>query len=324
MLSKNDNNYNSLKFILELLRLLAEKPRRRQELVVALGDFLEGHGQSTGDLEQKIVRVIRKLRDCGFQIRSGPHRPYELVASAFPVLLSAEQRQALALGAYLLETLGFSREAHHVLQVGRLRPEDFPPALKTDFSPPVDYSEAHYQTIRQQLEERIHQRRRFAIAYRPLQGDERLWDCDCSELRLHNGVLYLFTWVPTPPIFLPRRLPSPSVEENFTLRVDRIVYVGPASGTPWQRRHFPTLTVRYRLKGELARYQPRRAYEQVVVQDPDGQFVEIKASVDCLFWFRQRLLQYGANAQVLEPAWLAQDLRQELQRAYQSYGNLSH
>lgn len=319
MLSKNDNT-NFLAFYLELLRLLTEKPRWRRELVVALEGWLEQRGQPVGDLEQKVVRAIRRLRDCGFEIRSGPHRPYELVASAFPVLLSVEQRRALALGTHLLEALGFNREAHHLLQVGRLQETDFPRALKAEFHPPVDYSEPHYQAFLADLQERMRQRRRFVVRYRASSGQESQWDCDYSELRWHNGVLYLFAWVPNPPIPLVRRLPSPSVEENFTLRVDRIVQVGPASKVPWRRQCFPTLTVRYRLYGELATYQPRRPYEQVVATAADGTFVDLEATVDSLFWLRQRLLQYGAQAQVLEPDWFAQELSQELQRAYQRYG----
>lgn len=102
MLSKNDNNYNQVGFALEILRLLAEKPHSRDELGRQLTEFLAKHGKSAGDIDQKIVRTIKKLRECGFEIDSAPNRPYKLSASSFPVILSAEQRQSLALAAYLL------------------------------------------------------------------------------------------------------------------------------------------------------------------------------------------------------------------------------
>ncbi|WP_414526646.1 hypothetical protein [Nodularia chucula] len=95
MSSKNDVNAHQFGFALEILKLLAEKPRKKAELENLLCD----RGFASGDLSQKITRVIGKLRDCGFNIKGVPNRPYELLESVFPVILSAEQRQALAMAA---------------------------------------------------------------------------------------------------------------------------------------------------------------------------------------------------------------------------------
>jgi hypothetical protein len=76
-----------------------------------MADFLDKHGQSSDDIDQKVSRTIRKLRDCGFNINSAPNRSYELVESSFPVLLSPKQRESLALAAYVLSrAISFSRE----------------------------------------------------------------------------------------------------------------------------------------------------------------------------------------------------------------------
>ncbi|MHC5825831.1 MAG: WYL domain-containing protein, partial [Nostoc sp.] len=109
MVSKNDINSNQLGLALEILKLIAQKPRKKAELSIALGD----RGFESGDLSQKITRTISKLRDCGFEIKGAPNRPYELVESVFPVILSGEQRQALVMAAELLADMGFSAQASH-------------------------------------------------------------------------------------------------------------------------------------------------------------------------------------------------------------------
>ncbi|MEB3174179.1 MAG: WYL domain-containing protein [Cyanobacteriota bacterium] len=35
-------------------------------------------------------------------------------------------------------------------------------------------------------------------------------------------------------------------------------------------------------------------------------YVELASQDDCLFWFRQRILQYGAQAQVISPDWVVE------------------
>ncbi len=316
-LSKNDNNYNQLAFALEILKLLAEKPCKREELATLLSDFLEQHEKSAEDILQKLTRTIRRLRDCGFEIRSAPNRPYELVESSFPVILTREQRQALALAAYFLSDMGFSAQASQITRIGKLTEADLPTDVKVNFSPPVDYSEDRVEETVRTLQQRFRQQCRYTIRYRSNRGNEQNWDCDRSELRLHNGVLYLFAFIPD---FSPRLIEKrPNVEQNFAFRVDRILAVRAASTTPWSLFHFPTLEVHYRMSGALGSYQPRRANEQELLRDGNGNWVEIAAQEDYLFWFRQRMLQYGSNVQILEPEWLAQQIAQELERARAVY-----
>ena len=73
------------------------------------------------------------------------------------------------------------------------------------------------------------------------------------------------------------------------------------------------------MSGELRNYQPRRGNEEVFYRDSQGKFVDILAEEDCPFWFRQRILQYGSNVQVLEPEWLAKEIQEEHQKAFQQY-----
>jgi len=71
-------HYNQIAFALEILKLLAEKPRRRDELTDLLSVFMEEHSKSCDDIPQKLTRTIRKLRECGIEIKSALHRPYLL------------------------------------------------------------------------------------------------------------------------------------------------------------------------------------------------------------------------------------------------------
>lgn len=318
--SKIDNNYNQIAFALEILRLLSEKSLRRQDLGLLLSNFLEERGKLAEDIHQKISRTIGKLRECGIEIRSAPNRPYELVSSSLPVILSEEQRQALALAAHFLADMGFSAQAGHLSQIERLHEFNLPAGVNVNFSPPIDYSEARVKEVVQILQERFRQRRRYTIRYRSSRGNEQNWDLDRSELRLHNGVLYLFAYAPE---FSPRYvLECPSVEQNQAFRVDRILRVHAASDIPWGILRFPTLEICYRMSGPLGNYQPRRANEREQFRDREANVVEIVTQEDSLFWFRQRILQYGENVQVVQPIWLATQIAAELKRAHQNYGNL--
>lgn len=313
MLSKNDINSNQFGFPLEVLKLLAEKPLRKTELE----NLLRDKGISCEDLPQKITRVIRKLKDCGFEIHSAPNRPYELVESVFPVILSEEQRQALAMAAHLLADMGFSAQASQIYRIGNISSSPQSHSLTVDFHPPVDYSEEKVDDTVRQLQKRLQQKRRFVIWYRNSKGEERSWDLDKSELRLHNGVLYLFALVPDWRTYNIQT--RPNVEQNFVFRVDRIIRIGAASHTPWTYSQFPTLNILYRLTGALGSYKTRRSHESEQPRENDTNFLDILTQEDCLFWFRQRMLQYGASARVMNPPWLAEQIAQTLKEAYTNY-----
>lgn len=318
MPSKTSNDYNQIAFALEILRLLAEKPRRREELADLLSVFLEQHGKSpdNADVKQKLTRTIRKLRDCGIEIESGTHSPYKLVESNFPVLISSEQREALALAAYFLADMGFSAQASQIQRINNLTESDIPSFVKVDFSPPVDYSDRNSNTIVRQLQERFVQQCRYTIRYQSKQGEGRIWDIDRSELRLHDGLLYLFAFIPD---WRSWRFDHwHNIDQNHLFRLDKIASVGAASGTRWVSCDFPTLKVRYRTSGQLAHYQPRRKDEVVISSDPEGKFREIETTIDYWFWFRQRILKYGANAQILSPQSLADEIKKEYKKIWEN------
>ncbi|MBJ7900416.1 MAG: WYL domain-containing protein [Cyanobacteria bacterium RI_101] len=298
------STFNQLGFALEILKALAERNWRRKELAEHLELFLEQKGQSAEDVPQKLTRAIARLRDCGFVIDSAPNRPYELRESQFPVLLTAEQRQALALAAQLLEDLGFNHHAGQLSLIAPLRESDRPADLHTDFSPPADYSSPALRARMAEIQERLKQQRRFTLHYHSAQGNEKEWELDRAELRLHQGSLYLFAYVPDAPS--PEFLKTPNIEQNRLFRLDRILSVGAVSRTRWTFSSFPELTIRYRLTGALAHYQPRRRREKVIQRNLAENYVELASPEDYLFWFRQRMLQYGALAQVISPAWVVQ------------------
>lgn len=313
MSSKNDVNSNQFRFALEILKLIAEKPRKKAELE----NLLSERGFYCGDLSQKITRVISKLRDCGFEIQGVPNRPYQLVESIFPVILSAEQRQALAMAADLLADLGFSAPASQIYRIGNFSKKPQSHSLTVDFHPPADYSEDALSDIVRQLQQRFQEKRRFVIWYHNNKGKETIWDLDKSELRLHNGTLYLFALAPD---FRSYHIQTrPNIEQNCTFRVDRITRIGAASQTPWTYSKFPTLDIIYRLTGALATYQPRRPHETIISPQGTIDYVDILTQDDCIFWFHQRMLQYGSSARVLDPPWVAKQLRDVLKKAHDNY-----
>ena len=69
----------------------------------------------------------------------------------------------------------------------------------------------------------------------------------------------------------------------------------------------------------MSNYKPHRDRERTSDIDPNGKWVEIETEEDCLFWFRQRVMQYGSNAEILNPAWFADDISREFQKAHQIY-----
>ncbi|KOP24635.1 transcriptional regulator [Hapalosiphon sp. MRB220] len=319
MPAKTDGNYYQIAFALEILKLLAEKPRRRKDLEDLLSTFLEQHGKSAdnADIKQKISRTIRKLRDCGIKIKSGTRSPYQLVESNFPVLLSTQQREALAVAAYFLADMGFSAQASQIQRIGNLTESDIPSFVKVDFSPPVDYSDRDLDLIVRQLQERFVQQYRYTIRYQSKPGAEgRIWDIDRSELRLHDGLLYLFAFIPD---WRSWRFDYwHNIDQNHIFRLDKITSVGAASETRWISCDFPTLKVRYRMSGQLANYQPRRKDELVIYSDPQGKFRDIEATIDYWFWFRQRILKYGANVQILSPQKLADEIKNEYKKMWEN------
>ncbi len=71
------------------------------------------------------------------------------------------------------------------------------------------------------------------------------------------------------------------------------------------------MKVNYRTTGQLSNYKPRRKDEVVIYSDPEGKFRDIEATIDYWFWFRQRILKYGANVQILNPQLLADEIKKE-------------
>jgi len=287
----------------------------RSELADSLAPFLEQHSKLDGDVAQRIARTIRILRDCGFEIESAPNRPYKLVESTFPVLLSGEQRQALAKAVHLLSQMNFSTEAGYLSRMTNIDRE-LESQVQADFHPPVDYGDPKLAETVAKLEERIEQQCRYTIRYRSSAGLEWQWDCDISELRFHEGTLYLFAHVPA---FRAKHiLDKPSPEQNQLFRIDRILSVGASAPTAWTRLRFPTVTIRYRLTGALKNYQPRRG-ETVIQRDRDAGFVEMESEVDYLFWLKQRILKYGRSVCVSSPDWFAASIENELQQTLSYY-----
>ncbi len=142
-MSDKNRDYNQIAFALDILKLLSQGSIARRELCDRLSVILQQNGQSPGDIKQKLSRAIAKLRSCGFEIDSAPNRPYTLIESSFPVILSQQQQQALAIAAYFLADMGFSETASQIVRIGDLDLTniELPSHVAVNFSPPVDYSQ---------------------------------------------------------------------------------------------------------------------------------------------------------------------------------------
>jgi hypothetical protein len=112
------------------------------------------------------------------------------------MLLSTEQREALAIAGYFLSNMGFSAQASQIQRIGNLTESDIPAYIKVDLNPPVDYSDRNLDTIAFQLKACFQQQCRYTISYESKPGQGCIWDVDRSELRLHDATLYLFAFVP--------------------------------------------------------------------------------------------------------------------------------
>ncbi|MEL7070579.1 MAG: WYL domain-containing protein [Cyanobacteria bacterium J06581_3] len=312
------SKFSQVQLAIAILQKLSQRPYVPNELCEELHEVLETHEQSTADVRRKVSRMVSKLRDCGFEISSAPNRPYQLKASSFPVILTMDQRKSLTLAIHLLDSMGFSAQASHLIELIGFERGTQPQQLQATFSPPVDYSEAALANTVETLQDRFQKRRRFIIRYKSSRGKENTYDLDRSELRLHNGVLYLFSYVPDFSFRHDR------VEKNQIFRVDRILRVGPASDIPWELK-FPTLDLTYRMSGPLGSYQPRRDCEKVINRDSSTppEWVDIKTTEESLFWFRQRLFQYRSNVRLLSPSWVVKQVAREMLKAAQNYSDIT-
>lgn len=310
--------FNQLTFAIAILEKLAEKPYTPKVLGLELAEFLTEHGESTDDILRRISRAIKKLRDSGFEIRSAPNRPYELIKSNFPLILTPAQRDALVLAARALADMGFSSEASELLPLSGFDDRSIPDQPRFSFSPPVDYSEERLATQVETLLTRFQQQHQYTIRYRSSNGQLSTWNLDRSELRLHNGVLYLLAHVPS------LSVKHHDVERNRLFRVDRIQHINAPSGVAWSRLWIPSLSLVYKMSGPLGTYQPRRANETVLDRDSanPSKWVKIQTKETYLFWFRQRLLQYGKNVKLLSPEWFVRQIASELKVMAQQYETL--
>jgi hypothetical protein len=84
---------------------------------------------------------------------------------------------------------------------------------------------ANLDTIVSQLQERFQQQCRYTIRYQSKPGQARIWDIDRSELRLHDGTLYLFAFVPDWRSY--RFDYWPNIDQNLIFRLDKIFDVSP-------------------------------------------------------------------------------------------------
>jgi hypothetical protein len=203
------------------------------------------------------------------------------------MLLSTEQREALAIAGYFLSNMGFSAQASQIQRIGNLTESDIPAYIKVDLNPAVDYSDRNLDTIAFQLKACFQQQCRYTISYESKPGQGCIWDVDRSELRLHDATLYLFAFVPdwrsSRFDYWPNFDYWSNIDYNQIFRLDNIVNVGAASTTHCLSSDFPTLKICYRTSGQLSNYYPRRKDEEIIDRDPERKYCDIEVTID--YWF---------------------------------------
>ncbi|MHC5831361.1 MAG: WCX domain-containing protein, partial [Nostoc sp.] len=60
-------------------------------------------------------------------------------------------------------------------------------------------------------------------------------------------------------------------------------------------------------------------HETIISPEGTTDYVDILTQDDCIFWFHQRMLQYGSSAKVLDPPWVAKQVRDVLKKAHDNY-----
>ena len=109
--------------------------------------------------------------------------------------------------------------------------------------------------------------------------------------------------------------------EFYDFRLDRISEIRLLESQPAHLFHTRALTpFRYRLDAMIATGGMSQRFEEqeIIAREPDGSLI-INAKGRSDFFIIRMLLKYGAGAELLEPAWLRQQMRLEIEQLAKRY-----
>lgn len=300
-----------------LLDALRAGPLKRPDLLSRLcGNVYP----ATASARRMIDRDIERLKDLGIVIeRDSTTRPpvYRLHGGT-PVFCDEELRTLALLRDSFDERHPQSARVHTLLErlTQHLNEEERHSytrrqALRMPVHPAIDYTP--YAGLLARLEEAISRQQTLAFHYKPVDKARATLhrEVEPYEIEYYERHFYLVAY-------------SYNTRRVHDFRVDRIEYdevfgVVPGGSWSWPQRRM--ITFRYRLAAVLAQGEISQRFEnqRVVERLPNGDVI-IEAEGRSDFFIRRMLLKYASNAELLEPEWLRELIRQEVAGLVQVYG----
>lgn len=263
---------------------------------------------------KKLRRDIGALSYLGFVIeRYDSDSQYELISEPVQLDISEEEAELFA----TLRTVFPAGHPYHPVMEGFMErfgsflpPEmaallDVPLPLQMALTPAIDY-EGHRATLRR-IQQALHRKVRIGFEYEGQDGIEEYRVVDPADLYSKNGHYYFRAYVP-------------DIERTLTFRIDRIQLASlrlfAARANP---RPQPMIEFSYRLGAKIAQRGVSKRFErQEVEPQADGSAI-VHAEHLSAFRIIQELLRYGEVVELLEPAWLRQEMVETVRKMANLY-----
>lgn len=259
-----------------------------------------------------VTRDIKTLRDAGFDIADARGRSYELGIASVPLWITPDEAASLIAAQGLAERAAMP-EAHTLAALiarvpQKVRAACGPQAIAAFGDIVVDYkaSESHIRVLRSAIA-----RRRMVKLYYQAPGLEAEWrTVDAARLVWVEGTLVFQG------ITFPLRSAQPW-QDVRDFRVDRIRTIDVLEQV-WQATTVPTFKFTFRLPAKRA-YLKSDFPRDAVMDDEGGDFC-VTLEEASLLRARRFVLRYGAEAEVLSPPELIEEMKaitRDLAKIYQ-------
>jgi predicted DNA-binding transcriptional regulator YafY len=299
-----------------LLAALRDGPLNRPDLLKRLGDAYP----RTASARPMVDRDVKRMAELGIVIEISRTRPpiYTL-RGGVPTFDAADLRalaiirdtfgdrhpqaaQVRALLERLTSQLGDAdRRAYQRRQ-----------ALRAPVQPAIDYTP--YSALIAGLEDAIGKRQMVSFAYHPGGGARATLHrkVEPHEIEFYERHFYLVAYTHNSHQMLDFRVDR--IQSESLQRLERL--------PPGMEHARSSVTFRYWLAAVLARGELSQRFEnqRVVERLPSGDVI-VEAEGRSDFFIVQTLLRYRANAELLEPAWLREQMIAEVRKLDARYRN---
>lgn len=297
----------------ELLAALRNGPLPRPELLKRLGSAYP----PTASARVMLDRDVTRLAELGIAIAISRTRPPIYTLHGGTPIFSADELRALALirdsfGEHhpqfaaihaMLGKLTATLNEHELAEFARSQPGRAP------LQPAIDYTP--YAPTIARLEQARSQREIIRFAYINSQGQRSTHEAEPYEIEYYERHFYLVAY-------------HFEMRKALDYRVDRISDIRTMQTLPphLSRAHArESIHFRYRLAASLAQGEISQRFEkQRVVERLANGNVIIEAEGRSDFFVKQTLLRYRDRAELLHPAWLREQMAEEVRKLAQVYG----